>query len=365
MSAVEAVVLEEERSRLGDRLDEPAVSRRPSFAWEPCVTLADYRLWEETSWEDLDHKASMLLGARVTAIPSVRVGMCWALEHLGCRRHMDDVLVPKFLGRCILNALNRVAMPVERLTENVRLVIVVHQFGVRQDLDAIRERCREASLRYVEDSPYGMEAEEHLGPEALAKFIGLSKILPVLKGAVMLTDDRLFEQFVKRKRSASGAASWIVLMLLSALRRHRYARSYAASADVAYELFLESAGDNRLLRGNQWRGWEQLTAYQRCHRERLDLIRRSLGDAAVIPDTTRLAYVVPLAADSWEPEAAQAFTWHGFDSSLYHMDRNRNLFAPAHQRVFLIPLNPAIPQMTFERLVQALAGCKREATRHG
>ena len=325
------------------------------LSWEPSVRLTDVGL-RGASWADLDREASSLLGTPVTAVPSVRVGMCWALEFLGFRRHTDHVLVPPFLGRCILNSINRRAFPVEEITYRTRLAVVVHQFGFQQDLAAIEAQCRVRGLRYLEDSPSGLAHEETVGRGSLAKFIGISKILPALKGAFMLSEDDQLTQFVRAKRSESTFWSWPLLLFLMFLRCRRYGASYSVLAEVTYELYSASPGDNALLRGNVLRALRQLTDYEQIIRERVLLVGDRLHTRVLLPDATRLAYVVPLIQNADDEKAIRTvLTRHQCDASLYHVDMNRNLFDPDYQRVFLLPLNPRIPQSVFEALVQELS----------
>ncbi|MBI3321187.1 MAG: DegT/DnrJ/EryC1/StrS aminotransferase family protein [Candidatus Omnitrophica bacterium] len=326
------------------------------YSWEPRVTWRDLGVAEGATWDTLDRCASELLGAPAVAIPSVRVGLCWMLEYLGLRRHADDVLVPNFLGRCILNQLNRQAMPVRSMTDKTRLVIVVHQFGFAQRLAAIQAECGARAVPYIEDSPYGLSHDERVGEGSLARFIGFSKILPVLKGGAVLSEDLELRVFIRAKRLEANLWSWPLLVMLAWLRHRRFASSYALLGDVASELYVQSGSDNAWLRGQMLRVLRGINEYERIACERLSLIERSLKGRAWLPDCRRLAYVVPVPAnESDEEEMARVFEWHHCDCTRYHFDINRNLFNPEYRRVFLIPLNPWIPAAVFEALVHELA----------
>jgi hypothetical protein len=331
------------------------VGAAPAFRTEPDVGLRDYAWCRRPAWADLDWEASRLIGCPGTAIPSVRVALGWTLEYLGCRRHTDHVLLPRFVGRCILNSLNRFALPVETVTPPTRAVVVVHQYGFTQRLEAISAACAAQSVPYMEDSPFGVGPHEQLGAGSLAKFIGFSKVLPALKGGFALCRDPALTEFLEQKRAGWSAWSWPLLGLMAVLRHGRHAAPSSVLGDVAYELFPAARGDNGMFRGNLWRALGQMPSFERVVAARLHALAMLPAARVHLPDTTRLASVVPFRP-AGDPRSAQAvFRKHGFDATVYHFDAGRNLFDPCYEEVLLIPLNPRIPARAFTRLVEDLA----------
>lgn len=325
------------------------------YPLEPSVSISDYRPYTSVAWEAIDHAATKALGTECIGIPSVRVGISWTLEHMNCSRHRDHVLVPRFLGRCILNSLSRNAMPVESITPETRLVIAVHQFGLKQNLKSIESECNLRQVPYIEDSPFGMESAEVLGPGSLGKFIGLSKVLPILKGALVISHDQALMEFIKCKRSEHSYWSWPVFGAMAILRHRRWSSVYSPLADAAYEMYLQCKGDNSLLRANSLRGLEKFDSYASESKLRLSLIKDRLSQHVLIPDTDRLSYAVPYLPGNGVEDAQGMFSANGFDPSLIHVDQSRNLFWPRYERCLLIPLNPRIPVRRFEKLVESLS----------
>ena len=324
--------------------------------FEPWVGAGDYRLpLLKATWNEVDQRASHLLGIECIGVPSVRVGMCWTLEYLGYDRHRDHVLVPQFMGRCILSSLNRHAMPVEVPSSETRLAIVVHQYGLKQRLELIQEECASMGLAYIEDSPYGLESQEELGPGSLAKFIGLTKILPVLKGALAISRDQSLTRFMKAKRREGSRWSWAVLGAMAVIRTRRKAGSYSALANAAYEMYPDCKGDNVWLRGNVLRSLRRVQPFAADARQRVSLIEDRVKERVLIPDTDRLAYAVPYFPNSEVSKSQEAFWLNGFDPNLYHVDVGRNLFCPQYEQALLIPINPRIPFKHFEGLTAGLA----------
>ena len=324
--------------------------------FEPWVGAVDYRLpLPKATWNEVDQRASDLLGIECIGVPSVRVGMCWTLEYLGYVRHRDHVLVPQFMGRCILNSLNRHAMPVEAPSSETRLAIVVHQYGLKQRLELIQEECASKGLVYIEDSPYGLETQEELGPGSLAKFIGLTKIMPVLKGALAISRDQSLTRFMEVKRREWSLWSWAALGAMALIRMRHKAVSYSALANAAYEMYPDCKGDNVWLRGNVLRSLQRLHSFAAEARQRVSLIKDRVKERVLIPDTDRIAYAVPYFPNNEVSQSQDVFRLNGFDPNLYHIDVGRNLLCPQFEKALLIPINPRIPFKLFERLTAGLA----------
>jgi len=234
----------------------------------------------------------------------------------------------------------------------------VHQYGLKQRLELIAEECASKALIYIEDCPYGLEWQEEPAPGSLAKFIGLSKILPVLKGALVITRDQSLLAFIRCKRDEVSPWSWVVLGAMALLRRRRKVGSYSALADAAYEMYLECKGDNTWLRGNIFCALEKINSFASKTSQRLSLVEERIKEWVLVPDTRRVAYVVPCFPGAKLAQAQEEFALNGFNSNLYHIDVTRNLFCPRYEKSLLIPLNPRIPFVHFQRLVDALASLK-------
>jgi hypothetical protein len=321
---------------------------------EPQVRLGDWACSRPVRWERIDDVASRLVAAEVVAVPSVRVALCWILEYLQLRRHVHHVLVPRFVGRCILNALNRVALPVEVLTNRTRAVIPVHQYGFRQDLEAVRELCLARGIPYVEDSPFGLEPMEAPGEGSLAKVIGLSKSLPLLKGAVALSGDAELRRFLRIKREYASPWSWPLFAILASVRCGRFGSSHSTWAEIAYELYPKSGGDNGAFRANFLAALRRSDQFERTIGARIERLQRDLGERLRVPSTTRLGTFALLRAGEDPQPAGEVLRRLRFDSALYHFDAHRNLLDPEFEKVFLIPLNPRVPEETFGALVTGL-----------
>jgi hypothetical protein len=336
-----------------------------AFALETPVRAGDVDWIGHAAWEEIDDLAGALVGRPGLAIPTVRVGLCWVLDHLGYRRHQDHVLVPRFVGRCILNSVNRFALPVEEPTSRTRAVIAVDQFGLRQDMQAIAAECAARGYVTIEDAPCGVRTDEQPSEGSVARLIGFSKALPVTQGGFLVSADERLLAFVRAKRAVTNLWSWAAWLGVWSSRRldSHAAGEYSALVNAAYELYPDAGGGAGWIRTNMKHVFGGIDDLMALHRTRLQKLRALRGAASLFPDTDRLAYVVPYVAQGEPAAAAAVLTAHGFSADRLHVDTARNLFAPEFVQAFLIPVNPRIPDASFDALVSSLHALEQEAGR--
>jgi hypothetical protein len=322
---------------------------------EPALELRELLPWPRVTWTDVDRLASTVMGAPCLGIPSARVAMCWLLGHLGYSRHRDHLLVPKFVGRCILGALTRVALPVEEPTDKTRAVMVVHQFGLRHDVAAVARECATRGWVFFEDSPYGVDDREGTAPGSLARFVGLGKVLPVAMGGVVFTDDERIAARVRRERDASTAWASAAWLAVAALRTRQTVTSSSTLAEAAYEAYVAGGGGRGALRASLFRALRHFEQYRASQAERVAFVASELGSRVLMPDFRRLSFVLPFLVGSQAAEAAAIHREERFDGTVYHVDAARNLFAPRFEKLVQVPVTPRIPHAAFERLVRRLA----------
>jgi hypothetical protein len=79
---------------------------------------------------------SFIVGCRLAPFFSGRSAMLAGLEAFGLTR-MDEILVPPYLGHCVLSAISRTTFPTMTPSERTKAILVFHQFGFPQRLGKI------------------------------------------------------------------------------------------------------------------------------------------------------------------------------------------------------------------------------------
>ncbi len=81
---------------------------------------------------------SQLTGLKKTPFSCGRAAMVYGLRALGIGR-MDEILVPPYLGHCVLSALARTSFPTMTPSHRTKIILVFHQFGYPQKISAIEK----------------------------------------------------------------------------------------------------------------------------------------------------------------------------------------------------------------------------------
>lgn len=323
-----------------------------SYAFEPAAPWTHY-LGSGTSWEQLDDELSARLGRPAIALPSVRTGIYWLLQHLGLSRHTDELLVPRYVGRCILNTVGLGAHPALTPGPKTRLAMLVHWFGRDPDWQAVRPELERRGLRFFEDAPDGLAAREEPAEGSLGKFIALSKLLPLVKGGAFITDDAAVADALRRRRAGRGPAwaPWLALATLLPCRRGVRLRGNAFALEAAYALYPCCPADNGALRRGFRASLSLITSYAELEGRRTDALLKACGAAGLAPQARRLVHAVPIRASD---AAASALRHAGFSDEAFHIDVAANMFAPRFERFHLVPVHPSVPAAGFEALLAGL-----------
>ncbi|HBR15960.1 MAG TPA: hypothetical protein DD723_10570 [Candidatus Omnitrophica bacterium] len=142
-----------------------------------------------------------------------RAALVYGLRALGFNR-MDEILVPPFLGQCVLSALARTAFPAMTPSRRTKGVLVVHQFGYRQALDSIEREAAKNGWVVLNDcahtlfSSYEGEAVLAWGDFSVASF---SKLYPCVLGGALFSRRAEMIQTVREHQAGlnSGHAHWV------------------------------------------------------------------------------------------------------------------------------------------------------------
>lgn len=280
--------------------------------------------------------------------------MCWVFEHLKFQRHQHHVLVPKFIGRCILNAINHHALPVEVPTPATRAVVMVDQYGLLHDRIAVATECMKRGYVLIEDSPYGMGHDENVGKYSFARFISLAKILPIVQGGLVISEDQEFVEFVKRRRCEHSAWSWVAWAVVAVFRCRQFIAKDTTLVSAAYEIYPHTKGGNVGLRNNMRRILERFERFEFFHAQCVSFAQAYLADRVILPELRRLIYAIPLFSCGDDARIGELFRREGFDDTMHHIDISRNLFSPEYRKAFLLPVSGCASYETFHQLAHSI-----------
>lgn len=148
--------------------------------------------------------ASTRLGMEILPVSSGRAAAVSGLRALGLGR-MDEILVPPYLGQCVLSALLYTSFPAMTASSRTRAILVYHQFGFPQDIDAISKVAEARGWVIVNDcanSVFSMWGNDYVARWGDMTVLSLWKIYGCGLGGGLLVRD---EEKRTRARAALDA----------------------------------------------------------------------------------------------------------------------------------------------------------------
>jgi hypothetical protein len=276
------------------------------------------------------------------------------------------VLVPRWLCISLLQSVRKLCAPTLDLTAPARAVLLYHQYGFPQDLDAVLDECDRRGLVAIEDCANlweGTYRGKRLGTFGLAAIFSLSKLFPSVWGGGLATLDQQLHEFARAEQRRLESA-WISLFLhLAKFAADRTAADGAekgvvsASLEMAYavaERAQHSPVADRVVAAELGHG-----AFER-RRRNYRLLRDGVGELPCF-DHLELEGVVPfvaplLAGEERLTDLVGKLRVRGFYSDVQHFDLNRNLFNPNFRRCALIPVHQGLGEQDMDEICSVIRG---------
>ncbi|MBI4021883.1 MAG: hypothetical protein HY372_00845, partial [Candidatus Andersenbacteria bacterium] len=294
-------------------------------------------------------------------LASGRSALHWDLVANGWQRYRHWLVVPRYLSRCVLNAVTRDAFPVQ-LPQRGDGVLLYHQFGWPQ-------RYRPGAGLIIEDIAHSFYAASEHGRRdwqgaaifSLPKFFAMGG----MAGGLVLSDSKLAQRVRERAAAADATVAdadraWARQIIREAFRNQMAVRQEQL-LESAYE-FIGSLGRPQMddLVGFP-RSAAELVQVGRARKERAEYVRGYFGTAAWPAGFWPADEVVPFAVPYFPRRrstlslAAAALGEQGVTVGVYHIDVRRSMARPQYQRAFLLPIHQEVPLSALARVCEIIA----------
>ncbi len=165
-----------------------------------------------------------LIKTDIIPFSCARAAMNFGLRESGLSR-MDEILVPPYLGQCVLSALSRTVFPSMTPNFRTRSILVYHQFGFPQHLDSIEKMAKQNNWIILNDcantifSTYKESPVINWGDFTVLSF---SKLFPCVLGGAFLSKDNTIKIAINKIRNEVNGehAKW-VKMAYATLEREK------------------------------------------------------------------------------------------------------------------------------------------------
>jgi hypothetical protein len=301
-------------------------------------------------------------GRPVVLLSSGRAGLDLFLRSRGFKRHEHRVQVPRYLSRCVLNALTYSAFPVE-LPQPGDGLLLYHAFGFPQ-------RGRPRSPLVIEDIAHAFFGDGNTGRRewvgevavfSLPKFFATGG----LAGGLVCRDEETagpIREWVRRAPPGSPEVrGWMRAVAVGAGHDLR-GNEEQVFLESAYELLFKFVRPDPLDLAGFPASVAEIREVGKARLERVNVFRKILGAGAVPPGFwDRMENLIPHALPYFGPggmeqlrAADRALGEQGVEAGIYHVDVRRDTYDPEYRPCLLLPCHQDIALEPFINLCEVV-----------
>ena len=154
------------------------------------------------SKHDVERVESLLreyFGKPVVVLNAARTGLYLTLTAKGFKR-TDEVLVPPYMSKCMLDTIAECAVPTLHVSPATKAILLVHQFGYPQHMDAVTTLARKHNLLVIEDSAASFGSTyrgQMVGSFGDVTLFTFPKAFQTILGGCLVTEDREILDFAR------------------------------------------------------------------------------------------------------------------------------------------------------------------------
>jgi len=124
---------------------------------------------------------------------SARSALLAGIKALGLNRS-DEILVPPFLGHCVLSAMEYSSFATLLPNNNVKAILVLHQFGFPQNIELIQTVAEDKGWLILNDCAHALYAKAEIGQWGDISIVSFSKFFQCGQGGGLLATRHVLER---------------------------------------------------------------------------------------------------------------------------------------------------------------------------
>ncbi|MBN1431695.1 MAG: DegT/DnrJ/EryC1/StrS aminotransferase family protein [Methanomicrobiaceae archaeon] len=276
----------------------------------------------------------------------------------------SQVLVPEWLCQSVLMSMHRHCMPVLNKEDNIRGLLVHHQYGFPQKIDEIRDYCDEKDLFLIEDCATAYNSSylgKRLGTFGTGSIFSFSKFFPSLLGGALVTDNPELEQFAGEKaQNCSGmlrAYTYSGRFFYECLKDTFLGKTATLSQEMMYAVIDRSDCISKIsLRAiNKQLNAGAVEKRKRNYNFVLDYFEEESGAFSLLEGEDVTPYIVPFFAGEKQMRLAKENLGKiNVSTDIYHFDVNRSILDPDYRKCLWIPVHQGINASVLEEICSTI-----------
>jgi DegT/DnrJ/EryC1/StrS aminotransferase family len=285
------------------------------------------------------------------------------LEYLRKTGALEDknsqVMVPKWVGYWVYNVMQKRAFPCLDYNQNVRVMLVYHQYGFPQRMDEIMDFAEQKNIIVIEDCAHVFESYyrgKRVGGFGLASIYSFPKMFSTFMGGSIFTKDHELARFISGK-IANDDSFVSHFSLFAKILADKFPAGFIKSVEMSYPLYDRNTKINRISLNllKMELGMNSIVRRKQNYLLLLDYFKDYDIFQGLEKDV--VPYVVPLIADESSLNRINiALNDHAVKTDIYHFDINRNLLNPQFKKCVWVPIHQGIDAVKMNEICGIIKG---------
>jgi len=307
-----------------------------------------------------------LTGLEVIPFSSARAAMVFGLRALGVGR-MDEILVPPWLGHCVLSALARTSFPTMAPTSRTKAILVFHQFGYPQRLDEIEKVASDNGWIILNDCANTIFSE-HRGRSVVEwgdfSVLSLSKLYPCALGGALVSSRREIQSAIEANygilSDKHADRANIAHEILRKAKKNIWGPETGIEVDAVYGYIPELVAFPSNALQSLPNTAKEIRIDVEHRRHVLDIVSSCLpGHVPECRESDVVPFAIPVAGPPEELEflSREIKDEMDVDVPILHFDFDRNMLNPDYKKSLVIGCHRGWSESTVIRLCEIIKAC--------
>lgn len=259
----------------------------------------------------------------------------------------EQVLVPEWLGTWVYMVMHNLCFPATTFNKKVKGIMVYHQWGFPQKMEAIEKFAHKHKLFVIEDCAHTIESGyrgKQAGTFGDVSIWSLSKFFSTPVGGGLSTKNKKMRRFVLNEYRNHNER-----LEREALQDLRQGGAEVARAYAVYDCLTACPVSAKVTARREYKNG----AIEK-RRQNFSILRKALWgreEEKLLDNSEVVPWMVPLFAGSANEKIAAALLQKGFESGVYHFDVNRNMLRPKFKECVALPCGDTMSPRALARVI--------------
>jgi hypothetical protein len=296
-------------------------------------------------------------GRYVVLFSSGRSALKAYLLYKNYNLHRNSISIPKYLSKCVLDAITDCAFP-KWLPDQTHALLYYHQYGYIQNCNFLQNISQRYEL-IIEDCAHTFFYKSNLGIPSIVSF---SKFFNVGCGGALIIDSQQEKDEILALRDSQLSLSvekekFVQKGFFANLKKYNLSKEIITSLPVIYAMILTYIRPLTSTISNLPMTINALMSVRQERLDRFEILKNHIVNKKAreyLKEFQEPPFIVPccFAEHNLMHRLIRELSSIDVQGAIYHIDLNKNQFAPMYEPATIIPCHQNIPISTMKRMAE-------------